>query len=42
MCVCILAAEDERFFEVWEVYEIYYGVLENELICFIAFTLAKL
>lgn len=30
------------FFEVWVVSEIYYGVFENELIHFIAFSLAVL
>lgn len=38
-CMYILAAGDKlllKFFEVWDTYEIYCGVFENELIRFIA------
>lgn len=31
-----------KFFEVWDVAEIYYAVFENELIHFVALTLASL
>lgn len=39
--VC-LRTKDAHFFEVWEIPEIYYGVFENDLISFMAFTLAVL